>query len=145
MQNFVLSLKLLAPVFFVVAALHLTLGLGAEAMLGAQVSPQAAAEPTLDSQNRFYGVAFALYGAVFRLAARDLARFEPLLRASLWVFFAAGLARLVSWLLHGPPAPLVIVLAAVELLAPPLLLLWLRSVTRSAAPPQTPPSGVPEP
>lgn len=129
MQTFLLSLKWIAPVFVVVAALHLALGLGADALLGAQVTAQAAAEPTLDSQNRFYGVTFALFGVVFHLAARDLPRFEPMLKGALCVFFLAGLSRLLSWATHGQPAQLVVALAAVELVVPPLLFLWLLKVT----------------
>ena len=36
MRSLVLVLKLLAPVFFIVGALHLVLGLGADALLGAK-------------------------------------------------------------------------------------------------------------
>ena len=39
-----------------------------------------------------------------------------------------GVARLVSWATHGAPAPLVVVLAASELLIPPLLLIWYAKV-----------------
>jgi hypothetical protein len=129
---FTSALKILGPVFFLVAALHLALGLGADELLGAQVTEQMKSEPTLDSQNRFYGVAFALYGAVLILCARDLNRYEPVLKATLYIFFLAGLSRIVSWLTHGKPAPLVIALAAVELIAPPILLFWL-SRARNAA------------
>jgi len=65
-------LRLLAPVFFIVAAMHIVLGLGADRLLGASVPPAAAADPSLDSQNRFYGAALALYGVVLLLCAADL-------------------------------------------------------------------------
>jgi len=128
LRAFTLVLKVLAPVFLVVAALHLILGLGADALLGAQVPAAALGEPSLDSQNRFYGVAFAVYGAILYLSARDVPRYEPALKAALYVFFAGGLTRVLSWAIHGRPATLVIVLASTELLAPPLLLLWLAKV-----------------
>jgi hypothetical protein len=130
--TFTIALKILGPVFFLVALLHLGLGLGADELLGANVTEQMRAEPTLDSQNRFYGVAFALYGAVLLISARDLTRYEPVLKATLYIFFLAGLSRIVSLLTHGKPAPLVIALAAVELVAPPILLFWL-SRARNAA------------
>lgn len=127
------TLKTLGPLFFLVAALHLALGLGADAMLGAEVTSQMRAEPSLDSQNRFYGVAFAVYGAVLLIAASDLKRYAPMLRATLWIFFAAGLSRLVSWLAVGTPAPLILALAAVELVAPPLLLFWLSAASKASS------------
>ncbi len=126
-------LKLIAPVFVVVGALHLTLGLGADAMLGARVPDAALGDAGLDSQNRFYGVAFTLYGVLMYLAATDLERYAPVLRALLWVFFAAGAARLVSIATHGLPPPLIVALIASELLLPPLLLWWLRVTLRRGA------------
>jgi hypothetical protein len=125
-----LFLKLVAPLFLVVAMLHLVLGLGADAMLGAQVSPTSAAEPTLDSQNRFYGVSFAFYGIALLVCAGDLRRYQPVLRALFYVLMAAGLARLVSWMAYGTPAPPVVALGAVEVLGPPVLLFWLDRATR---------------
>ena len=128
MRTLSLVLKCFAPVFLVVALLHLVFGLTADALLGAKVSPEAAADPSLDSQNRFYGVAFALYGVVLYLCARDLRRYEAFFKAALGVFFCGGAARLVSWAIHGAPAPLVVALALSELLIPPLLLIWYARV-----------------
>ena len=124
MQRLALLLRVLSPIFLVVAGLHLVLGLDADALLGASVSPSTAAEPSLSSQNRFYGVAFGLYGAVLYLCSKDLRAYAPFFRAAMWVFFLAGVARLVSWVQHGAPAPLVITLLATELVVPPLLLAW---------------------
>jgi len=124
MRHFAIALKLFAWVFPLVATLHLLLGLDADALLGAAVSLQSAADPSLSSQNRFYGVAFTLYGAVFYLCATDLPRFEPMLKAALLLFFLAGAARLVPWFTLGAPAPLVAALMFSELLLPPLLWAW---------------------
>ena len=123
-------LKLMAPLFCLVGVLHLVFGVGADVMLGAQLPPDAVSDPVLDSQNRFYGVAFSLYGVLLYLCATDLARSSPVLKALLWVFFAAGLARLVSIAVVGLPSLLVLLLTATELLLPPSLLWWLsRSAT----------------
>ena len=128
MRSFVLALRIFAAVVFAVSALHLVLGLHADALLGAVVSPGVAAEPSLNSQNRFYGVAFSLYGSVLYLCSSDLARYEPVFKATLLCFFFGGLARVVSWATHGAPAPLVVALAASELLLPPLLFAWFSKV-----------------
>jgi len=125
MSSLSLVLKLLAPVFFVIAGMHLVFGLDAEAMLGAQVSARTAMDPTLNSQNRFYGVAFALYGVILAMSAGDIPRYAPILKASMIIFFVAGLSRIVSWVLEGQPALPVVLLTGVELVAPLLLLFWL--------------------
>ena len=128
MRLLALVLKCFAPVFILVALLHLMLGLKADVLLGAVVPTQVLAEASLDSQNRFYGAVFALYGVVLYLCARDLRRYESFFKAAVWVLFLGGLARLVSWSTHGAPAPLVVMLAASELLIPPLLLIWYAKV-----------------
>ena len=125
MQIFTLLLRLTAPVFLLVGALHLALGVGAEVMLGAKLPSAALGDAVLDSQNRFYGIAFTLYGVLFLICASDLHKYATVLRAVLWVFFAAGLARLVSIAVHGLPSMLVLVLLDTELILPPVLLVWL--------------------
>ena len=125
MQIFTLLLRLTAPVFLLVGALHLALGVGADVMLGAKLPSAALSDAVLDSQNRFYGIAFTLYGVLFLICASDLKKYATVLRAVLWVFFAAGLARLVSIAVHGLPSMLVLVLLDTELILPPVLLVWL--------------------
>jgi hypothetical protein len=91
----------------------------------------ALADAALNSQNRFYGIAFSLYGVLLFLCATDLQRYATVLRCVLWVFFAAGLARLVSIATHGVPPPLVLALLVTELALPPILHLWLSKVLRA--------------
>jgi Domain of unknown function (DUF4345) len=128
-KTYALILKLSAPIFLLVGALHLVLGAGADVMLGAKLSAEALQDPVLDSQNRFYGIAFTIYGVLFLLCATDLRKYTPVLRCLLWVFFAAGLARIVSFATHGLPSDLVLVLFASEVLLPPVLLWWLAKIT----------------
>lgn len=124
-------LKVVAPVFVAVGALHLALGVGADVLLGAKLPAEALGDPALNSQNRFYGMAFGLYGVLFYLCATDLPKYATVLRCVLWAFFAAGLARLVSIATHGVPPPLVLALLASELALPPLLHLWLSKALRA--------------
>jgi hypothetical protein len=128
MNLFLIVLKCLAAVFLLVAGLHLALGVGAEVLLGAKLSAEAIAEPTLNSQDRFYGAAFSLNAVVLDLASKNLKRYEPLLKALCIICFIAGLSRILSWALHGAPAPLVIFLGVTELVGPPVLLYWLGKV-----------------
>ena len=126
-------LQIASIVFPLVGALLLGLGVGADVMLGARLPPEALADPALDSQNRFYGVAFTLYGILLYLCATDLRNYSAVLRCVLWVFFAAGLARLVSIVTHGVPPPLIVALLLTELALPPILSLWLSKVLRAGA------------
>jgi hypothetical protein len=126
-----LFLKISAPTFVLVGALHLALGVGADVLLGAQLPAEALSDAALNSQNRFYGVAFSLYGVLLYLCATDLSKYATVLRCVLWVFFAAGLARLVSVATHGVPPPLVLALLGSEIALPPMLHLWLSKVLRA--------------
>lgn len=128
MRTFALILRLAAAVFFVVGALHLVLGLEADVLLGAKLSAETVADPTLDSQNRFYGVSFALYGVLLLVCASNIQKYATVLRCLLWVFFAAGAALLVSLAIHGVPSPFVLALLVSELVLPPVLILWLSRV-----------------
>jgi hypothetical protein len=127
-RTFALVLRLLAFIVFLVGALHLVLGVRAEVLLGAKVSAAVIADPTLDSQGRFYGVSFAVYGVLLLLCASDVGRYAVALRWALWVFFAAGVARLVSVAIYGVPPPPVLVLLIIELVVPSALVWWLSRV-----------------
>lgn len=133
MGAFVLFLRAVAPIFFVVALLHLALGARTEVLLGARLPPEALADAVLDSQNRFYGVAFALFGVLMLLAATNVRKYAAVLRCVLWVFFASGLARLVSMASHGLPSPTLVTLLVLELTVPPLIIAWLRRLTRDGS------------
>jgi hypothetical protein len=134
MRALALVLKVVAPVFFIVGALHLALGLGADAMLGAKVPADVMADPALDSQTRFYGVALTLYGVLLFLCSTDMPKYATVLRSVLWVFFAAGVARIVSIAVHGSPPPMIWCLLVGEVVPPPLLVWWLSASLRRDAP-----------
>ncbi len=115
--------RVLAVIIFLVSALHIVLGPAAENLLGAGLDATALANPVLASQNRFYGAAFALFGAVFWVGSWDVRRYAPLLRAAVVIFFLAGLARLVAVAFTGLPSIPVLSLFASELILPPIL--WI--------------------
>ena len=124
-HRFCRFLQLMSCAFFGAGAMHLALGLNAEVLLGTNLSPNTIESPGLDSQNRFYGTCFMVYGVILLFAAADLARYAPILRAALWLVFAAGMARFLSVALYGWPPPLIGVLFALELSLPPVALYWL--------------------
>ena len=112
--------------FFVVAAVHFTRGLQADVLLGAVMPDSVLHDPVLDSQNRFYGTSFALYGVLLLVGVGDLQKYATVVRCTLWCLFAGGIARLVSIAIAGMPTKPVLMLLASELLVPPLTLWWLR-------------------
>ena len=126
-----LTLKLIAPVFFLVGLLHLLLGPQADVLLGATLSIDAIHDPVLDSQNRFYGTVFTLFGAVVYLCATNLQKYRTLFGITLIIFFAGGAARIVSIAVVGAPSPAVVLLMASELLLPPLLWAWYIKTERN--------------
>lgn len=123
-----LVIALIASGIFIIAAgtTHIVLGLDADVLLGANVSAQSIVDPGLDSQNRFYGAAFTLYGVLLLLISRDLERYYPVLKCLLWVFWFAGFVRFISVVVYGWPPMLIGLLLAAELALPPMLLVWSR-------------------
>ncbi|NND82832.1 MAG: DUF4345 domain-containing protein [Gammaproteobacteria bacterium] len=131
-KRLALFLKIIAPIFLLVSAAHLLLGPGADNLLGAKIPAPVLADPVLDSQNRFYGVVFGLYGALFYLCSTNLQKYASVFSLTLLFFFAGGLARLVSIFQVGMPSGLVIMLLLTELLLPVILHLWRRRVAGQA-------------
>ena len=62
METFKLTLQIIAALIIVIALLHGALGHGAETLIGISVPDAARTDPSQDSQNRFFGLAFGLYG-----------------------------------------------------------------------------------
>ncbi len=136
MRSFSIALRVLALILILVAALHLSMGTMAEVLLGAslKVGPL---DPVLDSQDRFYGTAFVIYGVLLWVCAKDVTKYALILRCVFWCCFVAGLARLVSFLVVGPPSGIVMFLWFTEVAMPPLMLLWLSNVLQKKKSPET--------
>ncbi len=119
---FLIALRLVGIACVLAGLAHASLGVSGDWIVG--VVPANPVDPSLDSQNRFYGTAFMLYGVLFWLCSRDLARYAPVLRALIGLMFLAGLARSLAVLAHGWPSPQIMFLWATELAAP-LFWFWL--------------------
>ena len=130
MKVFSNALKIASPIFIIVGVLHLLFGARADVMLGASISDSSLIDPVLDSQNRFYGVTFTIYGFLLYLCSTNLKQYKNVLLILLWVFFAAGLARLVSISVVGVPSAPIMGLLVLELIIPPTLHYWYTRVVR---------------
>ncbi len=78
---------------------------------------------TMDSEDRFYATLFVGFGLALIWCSRQLDARAQAFGFLLAVFFAGGIARIISLIAAGPPHPLFLFLGALELLMPPLL--WL--------------------
>ena len=119
-----LFLRLFGTICLLVGLLHIVLGLGADDLLGAGLDAVTLLNASLDSQNRFYGAAFMLFGGVAWMCADDPIRYKSLLRLAMFIFFIGGLARIVSAAMIGMPVLTIQILGLTELVMPPLVLLW---------------------
>jgi hypothetical protein len=115
----VMALACFVPVF-----LHVTMGVDGDLLIGAS-SASTAPDPTLDSQNRFYGATFGIYGALLLYCSSDLQRYSGVIKLVFAGIFAGGSARFVSFLTHGWPSDQVLFLWATEIIIPPILWIWL--------------------
>lgn len=102
---------------------HSALGVAGDWLIG--ITPPAVIDPSLDSQNRFYGASFLLYGILLIVCLRDIARYGTILRILLAVFFLAGLVRAISVPFYGWPSMQIAVLWAAEIILPPVAWFWL--------------------
>ncbi|QGV82141.1 DUF4345 domain-containing protein [Streptomyces ficellus] len=81
-------------------------------------------DTTVDSNYRFFAGIWCSLGIVLAVAARDPGGHATPLRAVFGAVFLGGIARGVSYLDVGAPHALHTAFIGVELLLPPLLLLW---------------------
>jgi hypothetical protein len=111
--------------FFIVFVgfFHAFVGVRGDWIIG--LVPPDTVEPSLDSQNRFYGTAFLLHGVLLIYCARDLIRFADILRIVFVVMFFAGCVRGLAVLANGWPTLMVSALGMSEVLLPPIAWFWL--------------------
>lgn len=79
----------------------------------------------MDSEDRFYATLFLGFGVASIWCAQDLTQREKPLTALLALFFAGGIARIISYAAVGSPGAFFLLLGAVELALPPLCYWWM--------------------
>jgi Domain of unknown function (DUF4345) len=117
-------LKIFSVTIVFISVLKVVLGAKADQLLDPTISTAAISHPSVDSQVRFYGGAFAIYGVLLWICSNDMVRYADVFRALMICFFAAGAARIPSWIIRGRPSWPIVGLFTIELAAPPLLLWW---------------------
>ncbi|GIL28100.1 DUF4345 domain-containing protein [Actinocatenispora comari] len=99
----------------------------------ASVPGEAAAGATVDSRERYYGAIFAGYGVAWLWAARQTPIRAVAVRWLAGIFLLGGIGRIVSLALHGAPQWFQLVLAALELVLPPVYFALATADERRAA------------
>lgn len=114
--------RALRTIFYTGGVVATTAGLHTVITGGKSLPDEGLANPSVESELRFYAAFYVGYGlALLRVAPR--ADREPAAVRSLGgVLFLAGLARLGAWLAVGTPHRAQIALLSVELGAPPMII-----------------------
>jgi hypothetical protein len=84
----------------------------------------------IDSEMRFYGVWYAVAGAVLLRASRNVRNETWTIRLIAGAFFAAGCSRIVSWIVVGRPHTTQLILMVIELILPFVVIPWQAAVAR---------------
>ncbi|WP_433273402.1 DUF4345 domain-containing protein [Actinosynnema sp. CS-041913] len=87
------------------------------------------ASPTLDSHYRFFATMWLALGVVLLALVPRVETSTTALRGVCAAVFAGGLARIVSLIAVGPPHGLLVFFIGVELVLPPVLVWWQRTVS----------------
>jgi hypothetical protein len=82
------------------------------------------ANPSVESELRFYGAIYVAFGLVMLRVAHRADRDTTAVRALAGALFFAGLARAGGWRAVGRPHGLQRALLVIELTAPPLIVTW---------------------
>jgi Domain of unknown function (DUF4345) len=122
--NVLVLLKVLSVVIVGIGVLKVVLGAHADRLLDPGIPESAANHPSIDSQVRFYGGAFSVYGVLLWMCSTDMTRYTDVFVVLMVVFFLAGCARIPSLILRGRPSLVIMGLFALEIVVPPILLWW---------------------
>lgn len=113
-------LYIFGAVCSIIALTHIVIG-------PAAIPGGAVTNATMDSEDRFYATLFLGFGLAIIWCAREIEAREKPLGALLAVFFAGGIARMISLIAVGSPGPMFLFMGSLELILPPLLWAWLRA------------------
>ncbi|MFF1561744.1 DUF4345 domain-containing protein [Streptomyces sp. NPDC058279] len=119
-------LLIMGTVCVAIGVIHFVLGIDS-------VPGEGSSGATVDSRERYYGAIFLGYGLAWIWAARQAPISSKVVRWLAGICLVGGLGRILSIAIHGWPQWFQIVLAATELLLPPLYFLLANADEKAAA------------
>lgn len=122
--------SVLARLIFVFGACCCVIALAYLLIGGPAVPGGSRLNATMDSEVRFYASLFLGFGSALIWTSFDLTGRRLVLRYLLLAFFAAGCARVVSWICVGPPNALFVSQLVLEVTLPLVLWIWFRATER---------------
>ena len=122
-RRLALALRLIGTFAIVTGAGDVLAGARMLEMTGA-VLGAGAADPVINSQIGYLGAMWAGFGASLWWCARDLRRRGGLLSLLMCAVLVGGIGRIIAAVQYGLGPPLLAFFIAVELLAPPAIILW---------------------
>lgn len=130
MNAFRWAVRALALIALLTGAGDVIVGLAGQQMIGAALQ-EGYSDPLLNSQIRYLGAIWFGFGLLLWVCSAHLFRYAGILQGALWIVFLGGVGRVLSVIQFGfPPSDsgtgFVIFAIAIEIVAMPLLVLWLR-------------------
>jgi uncharacterized protein DUF4345 len=125
------TLQVLLALF---GAIDIAIGLAHVAIGPASIPGAVPMNATMDSEERFYATLFCAFGAAVLWCVKDLERKAAVVYLLMLTFLMGGLARVVSWVVVGPPNAFFQAMLAVELVLPVLLAWMQRRICSSDVP-----------
>jgi putative copper export protein len=116
-------LGLFGVIAIIIAALHIVLG-------PSSIPGSVPVNATMDSEDRFYAVLLAAYGAALLWCIQDVEKKSRYVHFLSATFFVGGVARLISFAAVGPPNEFFRAMTALELLIPVYMSLAQRRIAR---------------
>ncbi|MDQ3403626.1 MAG: DUF4345 domain-containing protein [Actinomycetota bacterium] len=103
-------------------------------VIGTATLPGNTDVPTnVDSNYRFFAAIWLMLGLVLLWIVPRVREATAPLRVVCAAVFVGGLARVMSLIVAGVPDPLLVAFIGVELIVPPVLLVWQASVRKSTS------------
>jgi hypothetical protein len=99
------------------------IAIGPRAIIG-----NAATNPTLAGEDRFFAGLFLCSGVALLWCAREVHRKRVYVNVLAAVFFVGGIGRLVGVAIDGAPHPFYLAMLALELVLPPLMVVAAKRV-----------------
>lgn len=130
MRTLTRLIRILCIIPFATGATDLLLGASALSTVGAQLSPDALAEPSLNSQLRFFGAIWLGFGLMLWHSTRDLTKHAAWFRLMCFALVLSGIGRVISMIQLGIPQAPFVIATIVELVVIPLAFLWHWRVLR---------------